>query len=166
MLGVRVTDDFSETRDVRIFCVMSLIIKRVWLLTPWYLKTKRLLETMWWWHNVVTYHNGDHVLTWGILSTAGWVRAGWGAWCSSCRAGTGRGRCCCMPAANQRSVFRSRDQSRPIRGQYSGHVICLDQSGISIHLQEGLADVLQVAALCIAAQSLTLLSVALKQWGA
>ena len=29
---------------------------------------------------------------------------------------------------NQRPVFRSRDLSGPIRGQYSGHVICLDQS--------------------------------------
>ena len=29
-------------------------------------------------------------------------------------------------------VFRSRDLSRPIRCQYSGHVICLDQSEVSI----------------------------------
>ena len=33
---------------------------------------------------------------------------------------------------NKRQVFRSRDQSEPIRGQYSGHVISLDQSEASI----------------------------------
>ncbi len=33
---------------------------------------------------------------------------------------------------NQRSVFRSRDLYWPIRDQYSGHVTCTDQSGVSI----------------------------------
>ena len=32
-----------------------------------------------------------------------------------------------MPV-NQRPEFRSRDLSGPIRGQYSGHMTCLDQS--------------------------------------
>ena len=33
---------------------------------------------------------------------------------------------------NERSVFRSRDQYWPIRGQYSGHVTSIDQSQVSI----------------------------------
>ena len=37
-------------------------------------------------------------------------------------------------STNQRPLFRSRDQSRPIRGQYSGHVISLDQSEASIQV--------------------------------
>ena len=40
--------------------------------------------------------------------------------------------------ANQRPVFRSRDMSGPIRCQYSGHVICLDQTpGTGPHRQRG-----------------------------
>ena len=35
---------------------------------------------------------------------------------------------------NQRPVFELLDLSRPIRGQYSGHVICLDQSEASTDL--------------------------------
>ena len=35
---------------------------------------------------------------------------------------------------NQRSVFRSRDPYCPIRGQYSGHVISINQSGSSIQV--------------------------------
>ena len=37
-------------------------------------------------------------------------------------------------AANQRQVSKSRDHSRPIRGQYPGHVITLDQSEASIQV--------------------------------
>ena len=36
--------------------------------------------------------------------------------------------------SNQRPVFRSRDQYYPIRAQYSGHVISINQSQASIQV--------------------------------